>query len=139
MKQIRNTDKLTLKQKMFCDVYLQGACGTEAVIKAGYNVSKKNGLANRDLAKSISSENLTKPDIRRYIDIHTTEAGLENEELLKAHALLLKQDKNLPAKVKALDLAYKIKGYYRKNITKDNENIIVKITNYGDSNRAINV
>lgn len=50
--------KLTPKQQAFCDYYIASGNATEAAIKAGY--SEKT-------AKSIGSENLTKPDILEYI------------------------------------------------------------------------
>lgn len=51
--------KLTEKQKRFADYYIETANAAESAIKAGY--SKKT-------AKEIGSENLTKPNIRSYID-----------------------------------------------------------------------
>ena len=51
--------KLTLKQKAFADYYIQTGNATESAIKAGY--SKKT-------AKDIGCENLTKPNIKKYID-----------------------------------------------------------------------
>lgn len=51
--------KLTLKQQRFADEYIISGNATEAAIKAGY--SKKT-------ARSIGQENLTKPDIKKYID-----------------------------------------------------------------------
>lgn len=51
--------KLTLKQQRFADEYIISGNATEAAIKAGY--SKKT-------ARSIADENLTKPDIKTYID-----------------------------------------------------------------------
>nr|DAT12488.1 MAG TPA: Terminase small subunit [Bacteriophage sp.] len=51
--------KLTLKQKKFADEYIISGNATESAIKAGY--SKKT--ANR-----IGSENLSKLDIKNYID-----------------------------------------------------------------------
>lgn len=50
---------LTTKQKRFCEEYLVSGNATDAAIKAGY--SKKT--ANR-----IGSENLTKLDVKNYID-----------------------------------------------------------------------
>ena len=50
---------LTVKQKRFADAYIELGNGTEAAIKAGYSVKT---------AKEIGSENLTKPNIKRYID-----------------------------------------------------------------------
>lgn len=50
---------LTIKQKKFADEYIISGNATEARIKAGY--SKKT-------ARSVGSENLTKPDIKTYIE-----------------------------------------------------------------------
>lgn len=50
---------LTPKQKRFCDEYLIDLNGTQAAIRAGY--SEKT-------AKVIAAENLTKPDIKEYIE-----------------------------------------------------------------------
>lgn len=51
--------KLTEKQRRFADEYIISGNATQAAISAGY--SKRT-------AKSVGSENLTKPDIRQYID-----------------------------------------------------------------------
>lgn len=51
--------KLTEKQKRFADYYIETGNATEAAIKAGY--SKKT-------AAVIATENLTKPNIKGYID-----------------------------------------------------------------------
>lgn len=51
--------KLTEKQQRFADEYIITGNATQAAIKAGY--SKRT-------AKSVGSENLTKPDIKSYID-----------------------------------------------------------------------
>jgi phage terminase small subunit len=50
---------LTKKQKLFCEEYLIDLNATQAAIRAGYSVNS---------AREIGSENLTKPDIRAYID-----------------------------------------------------------------------
>lgn len=50
--------KLTAKQKRFCDEYLIDLNATQAAIRSGY--SKKT-------ARKIGQENLTKPDIKEYI------------------------------------------------------------------------
>lgn len=52
-------DKLTPKQQAFCDYYIETGNATEAAMKAGYS---------RKTAKSIGQENLTKPDLKEYID-----------------------------------------------------------------------
>lgn len=51
--------KLTPKQRAFCDYYIKTGNATEAAEKAGY--SKKT-------ARKIGHENLTKLDIKKYID-----------------------------------------------------------------------
>lgn len=51
--------KLTVKQRRFADEYIICGNATEAAIKAGY--SKKT-------ASVMASENLTKPNIKKYID-----------------------------------------------------------------------
>lgn len=50
---------LTDKQKRFCDEYLIDLNATQAAIRAGYS---------ERTARKIGQENLTKPDIRQYID-----------------------------------------------------------------------
>lgn len=51
--------KLTPKQKAFCDYYIETGNATEAAIKAGYN---------KKTARQIGSMNLTKVDIKAYIE-----------------------------------------------------------------------
>lgn len=62
--------KLTTKQQRFADYYIQTGNATESAAKAGY--SKKT-------ARSIGQENLTKPDIAKYID--EVNKKLENERI----------------------------------------------------------
>ncbi len=50
---------MTNKQKRFADEYLVDCNATQAAVRAGY--SKKT-------ARSIGQENLTKPDVKAYID-----------------------------------------------------------------------
>lgn len=54
-------DTLTLKEKRFAEKYMETGNATEATVAAGYNVKSRN------VAKNIGSENLSKPDIRAYI------------------------------------------------------------------------
>ena len=60
--------KMTPKQKLFCDEYLIDLNATQAAIRAGY--SEKN-------ARNIASENLTKPNIKEYIDARMAEKESE--------------------------------------------------------------
>ena len=69
---------LTPRQQKFCDKYLISGNATEAAIKAGYS---------RKTAKQTGSENLSKPDLRAYIDeqlakIHSAKIA-DAEEVMK--------------------------------------------------------
>lgn len=50
---------MNARQKKFCDEYLIDCNATQAAIRAGYSPKT---------AKSIGNENLTKPDLKAYID-----------------------------------------------------------------------
>ena len=69
--------KLTPKQKAFADYYIELGNATEAAQKAGY---KGNNL-NR-----IASENLSKLDIKQYIDERMKE--IESDRIAKAEEVL---------------------------------------------------
>ena len=69
---------LTEKQKKFCDEYLIDLNATQAAIRAGY--SGKN-------ARNIASENLAKPNIKKYIEDRmaqkATKLIADQDEVLK--------------------------------------------------------
>lgn len=69
--------KLTEKQKRFADEYIISGNATQAAIKAGY--SKKT-------AAVIGTENLTKPNIKNYIDERLEE--LKSERTADAQEVL---------------------------------------------------
>lgn len=50
---------MNARQKRFCDEYLIDCNATQAAIRAGYS---------QKTAKQIGQENLTKPDLKSYID-----------------------------------------------------------------------
>lgn len=56
------TNGLSPKQKKFADKYIETGNMTVATIEAGYDVK------NKQVAGSIGSENLKKPEIRAYIE-----------------------------------------------------------------------
>lgn len=68
---------MTPKQKRFCQEYLISLNATEAAIKAGY--AKKS-------ARSIGQENLTKPDIKNYIDEKLQE--IEDSKIMDAKEVM---------------------------------------------------
>ncbi|MBD9876329.1 terminase small subunit [Enterococcus faecalis] len=69
--------RMTEKQKRFCDFYIETGNAKEAAIRAGY--SEKT-------AKQIGQKNLTKPDLRAYIDERLAE--LKNERTADAQEVL---------------------------------------------------
>ncbi len=69
--------KLTTKQKIFCDEYIKSGNAKEAAIKAGYSPKT---------AKSIGQENLTKPDLKAYIDAKMAE--IESHKIADAKEVL---------------------------------------------------
>ncbi|AIY81175.1 terminase small subunit [Clostridium botulinum 202F] len=62
--------KLTAKQKRFCNEYLIDLNATQAAIRAGYSV---------DSAKVIGCENLTKPNVKSYLDRRMAKREIRTE------------------------------------------------------------
>lgn len=69
--------KLTTKQRLFCDEYIKSGNAKDAAIKAGYSSRT---------ARSIGQENLTKPDIKSYIDAKMAE--IESHKIADAQEVL---------------------------------------------------
>ena len=69
--------KLTPKQRAFCDYYIELGNATEAAIKAGYN---------KKTARQIGSMNLTKVDIKQYIEERLK--SIEDERIAKGEEVL---------------------------------------------------
>ena len=68
---------MTAKQKKFADNYIKTGNATESAKQAGYSESS---------ARFIGSENLTKPNIKKYIDKKMKE--LEDKKIAKAEEVL---------------------------------------------------
>ena len=79
--------KLTIKQKKFADEYIISGNATQAAIKAGY--SEKTSTV-------IGAENLTKPNIKAYIDERMKkleeEAIADQTEVLKYLTRVLRDE-----------------------------------------------
>ena len=69
--------KLTPKQRKFADEYIKSGNAANAARKAGY--SKRS-------ARSVGQENLTKPDIKKYIDEQMAE--LESSKIADAKEVM---------------------------------------------------
>lgn len=107
---------LTAMEKVFCELYLElQGNGTEAIIGAGYNVKNSRGEENRNLAKGMASEYLTKPNIFAYVTYLLTRYGFDSESVEKQHLFLINQFGDLSAKAKGIDMFYKVKGKYPKD------------------------
>lgn len=76
---------LSLKQQKFCEYYVQSGNATEAAIKAGYSGKS---------ARSQGAENLTKPDIQKYIselkNVSRTERIASATEVLEFFTSVMK-------------------------------------------------
>lgn len=69
--------KLTPKQQAFADYYIETGNATESAIKAGYN---------KKTARQIGSMNLTKVDIKQYIEERLSK--IEDERIAKGEEVL---------------------------------------------------
>ncbi len=69
--------RLTLKQLKFIQIYLETGNATKAAMTA-YRCKNEN------VAKSLGSENLTKPDIAREIEKYRKEGGLSIQKAINA-------------------------------------------------------
>lgn len=105
--------KVNPQQKKFCDIYMSlSGNGQDAAIEAGYNVYNSRGDINYNLAASIASENLTKPNIVAYITKTMHEYGFEDENIKKHHLFIINQFADIKTKAKGIDMYYKLKGDY---------------------------
>ena len=128
--------RLTPKQKRFCDEYLISLNATQAAIKAGY--SKKT-------ARNIGNENLTKPDIRDYIEKRMAEKEdaliAKQDEVLKYLTSVMRRELKEVAVVTTMEkkvfYAPDEKGTMRKNEeTKETPVLVEYPARLSDANRA---
>lgn len=68
--------RLTAKQFAFCEAYLETLNATEAARRAGYQAK------THETFRAIGCENLTKPNIRTYIDQRLADLTMPAEEVL---------------------------------------------------------
>lgn len=130
------TYKMTIKEKLFCDYYLDfKGDGVDAVFEAGYEA--KNAM----VAAAISYENLRKPNLIAYINSKLEEAGFNDDEVYKQHLFLLNQHADLKTKAKAVEMYYKLKGINapEKSVSL-NVNAEVEVNNpdVQEANRVLN-
>ena len=104
--------KLNARQKAFCEFYVASGNATDAAIKAGYK--EKN-------ARFIGSENLTKANIKKYIEELQEKAkgnrimtAIERREFLTK--MILKEETKDTDRLKALDILNKMDGEYTQKV-----------------------
>lgn len=131
---------MNAKQKRFCDEYLIDCNATQAAIRAGYSPKT---------AKQIGQENLTKPDLKKYIDeqlerIHsekmadaqevleyltTVMRGEHTEQVLKliGEGVQTVTDIDVSARerLKAAELIGKRYGMFKDNVNVDLEPVVI--------------
>lgn len=79
--------RLTVKQRLFADEYIKSGNATQSAIRAGY--SSKS-------ARFVGTENLTKPNIKAYIDAKMAEIEsskiADAKEVLEFYARVLREE-----------------------------------------------
>lgn len=98
---------LTIREKAFCDAYLEmRGSGMDAIFTAGYKPKSKG------IAAAMAYEMLKKPDIISYINLRLEEYGFNEDNVMRQHLFLLNQHANFMAKKDAIDMFYKLRGKY---------------------------
>ena len=144
--------KMTAKQRRFCDEYLIDLNATQAAIRAGY--SKRS-------AKQIGEENLSKHDLKKYIESRMAEKESEliadQDEVLKyltavmrgktqaevvvvenigdfrSEARTMQKAPDEKERLKAAELLGKRYGLYTDRIEQDVDMDLNITVDYGDS------
>lgn len=129
-------EKLTDKQKRFCDEYLIDLNGTQAAIRAGYS---------ENTAGVIATENLKKPNVQEYIAERMKEKDKEliadQDEVLRYLTAVmrreLKESVVVTLKTERTFFAPDSKGVMRKETIKEEVPEIVEIpAKLSDANKA---
>jgi len=120
-------DKLTKKQRIFVKEYVKDENGTQAAIKA-YDIK------DNPTARSIGSENLTKPNI--ISAIKAIADRIPDELLEQVHLEGLGADRegfpDYSVRHKYLDSAYKLKGQYAPD---KSVNVNINATTFTDEEK----
>lgn len=105
--------EINFQQKLFCEKFLlHNGRGNIAVVESGYRVKNKFGVVNDKMARSIASENLTKPNIIAYLGKLLDTDGFNEENVFKQHLYVINQMEDTHAKNRAIDMFYKLKAKY---------------------------
>ena len=115
------TRKLTNKQRLFIDYYLQSFNASEAARKAGYS---------ERTARQIGQENLTKPDIQAEIQERLSEVHMSAEEALKLLADIARGDMARMMDVSSMGFNLDMKRAQELGITKLIKRVKQKTTTF---------
>lgn len=114
------TYALTLKEKLFCEKYLEFyGNGVKAIFEAGYKVHDPK------VAAVMAHEYLRKPNLMAYIDSLLAEYGFSDDNVEKQHLFVLNQFADLPAKNKAIEMFYKLRSKFP---AEKHQHVVVNIT-----------
>ena len=114
--------KMQLKTKAWAKEYIKNNFnGTETALK----MASKNKSMNRETAKVIASENLTKPIYQKAIIEEMDKINLNNNLINKITKRNIKQKKSISASNQAIDIYHKVKGNYAPE-RKESINISLK-------------
>lgn len=108
---------LTAKQKAFCHEYLVDFNGTQAAIRAGYS---------KNTAQEISSENLSKPIIKKYVQELCDEITGNTNKIIIENVRFWEETRDDPEcskadRLKASDLLGKYKAMFTEKIEHSGE------------------
>ena len=98
--------KIELKAKVYAKRLIENKFNGTQTATELYNAK------TRHTAKSIASENLTKPVFQKAIIQELEKRGVNKEFVSGIHKRNIQQDKNLPASNTGLDMYYKLEGDY---------------------------
>ncbi len=108
----KGTKRLTLKQLKFIQIYIETGNATKAAMTV-YNCKNEN------VAKSLGSENLTKPDIACEIDKYRKKGGLSIQKAINAiDDAYEAEKKGVPdhnVRLRSADMTLKLADAYPKN------------------------
>lgn len=128
--------KMTAKQQRFCDEYLIDLNATQAAIRAGYS---------ENTARQIAAENLSKPNIKEYIENRMAEKEKEliadQDEVMRYLTAVMRREKTESVVVTLNKEVSKYipdeNGTMRKQTVKEEVPQIVKIpAQLRDANKA---
>jgi len=106
---------LTQRQRAFVKDVIATKNPTEAV-RRNYNIGGKGGKKNAVVARSIASENLTKPNIQNALQKELEKQGIDDGFLvgeLKENIELSKKDGQYSTHLKGIELGARLKGHMK--------------------------